>query len=90
MDYDKLLTALAGVLVVLPNAAGTVAGLELTPAEHFALLILSLVGAAILKQTQPVGQSSGLSDEDVRRIAEERERIRRREIERVREAGRRN
>lgn len=74
MDYDKLLTGVAGVLVALPNLAGTVAGLDLSPSEHFVLLIVSLIGAAVLKQTKPVGRS--LTAEDVRRIAAEQERIR--------------
>jgi hypothetical protein len=83
MSNEKIVTALAGVLVLLPNTAALVTGLTLTPAENFVLLVLAGVGAAILKQ-QPGG---GLSDEDVRRIAQERERIRRAEIQKVREAG---
>ena len=88
----NLITALAGVLVVLPNALPAVAGLNLTPEMHAVLLILSLVGAAILKQQEPVGrqrvQEDGeLSDQEVERIAQARERIRRAEIAKVREAG---
>jgi hypothetical protein len=83
---DKLVTALAGVLVVLPGTAALVPDLHLTPEVSFVLLILSLVGAAILKQQNPLGAT--LSDEDVRRIATERERIRREEIAKVKAAGR--
>lgn len=80
-----MVTALAGVLVLLPNTAALVTGLTLTPTENFVLLVLAGVGAAILKQQN----GSGLSDEDVRRIAVERERLRRSEIQKVREAGQR-
>lgn len=83
MSNEKLVTALAGVLVLLPNTAALVTGLTLTPTEHFVLLVLAGVGAAILKQQS----GASLSDEDVRRIAVERERIRRAEIQKVKEAG---
>lgn len=80
-DWDGLITALAGVLVLLPNTAALVTGLQLSPGENFVLLILAGIGAAILKQQKPVG--GNLSDEDVRRIAAERERLRREEIARI-------
>lgn len=83
MSNEKIVTALAGVLVLLPNTAALVTGLTLTPTENFVLLVLAGVGAAILKQQN----GASLSDEDVRRIALERERIRRAEIQKVKEAG---
>lgn len=83
MSYDKLLTALATVLVALPGTASLVPNLELTPLGQFLLLVLALVGAAVLK-LQP---GTALSDEDVARIAAERERLRRQEIARVKAAG---
>lgn len=85
MSNEKIVTALAGVLVLLPNTAALVTGLTLTPTENFVLLVLAGVGAAILKQQN----GASLSDEDVRRIAVERERIRRAEIQKVKEAGER-
>lgn len=87
MTNDNLLTALAGVLILLPGTAALVPDLDLTPTAEFVLIVLSLVGAAIMKQTKPAGRGDALSDEDVRRIAAERERIRRAEVAKVREAG---
>lgn len=83
MTNDRLLTAVAAVLVALPGTASLVPNLDLTPLGQFILLVLALVGAAVLKH-QPGG---GLSDEDVRRIAAERERLRREEREKIRAAG---
>jgi len=79
----NLIAALATVLVALPGTASLVPNLDLTPLGQFILLVLALVGAAVLK-LQP-GMS--LSDEDVRRIAAERERMRREEIAKVKAAG---
>lgn len=72
MTNDKLLTALATVLVALPGTASLVPNLDLTPLGQFILLALALLGAAVLKH-QPGAE---MSAEDVRRIAAERERIR--------------
>lgn len=82
---DKLVTALAGVLVLLPNLAVAVTGLTLTPQENFMLLVLAAIGAAILK-VQPGG---ALSDEDVERIAQAREKLRREERDKINAAGNR-
>lgn len=78
---DKLLTALATVLVALPGTASLVPHLDLTPLGQFLLLVLAMAGGAILK-FQP---GPSLSDEDVKRIAAERERLQR--VARVRAAG---
>ncbi len=72
MTNDKLLTALATVLVALPGTASLVPNLDLTPLGQFILLVLALVGAAVLKM-QP---GAGMSEEDVRRVAAAQERIR--------------
>lgn len=66
---DNAITAVAGVLVLLPNTAALVAGLTLTPGEQFVLLILSLIGAALLKQSKPAGKPKALSAADVDRLA---------------------
>lgn len=83
MTNDKLLTALATVLVALPGTASLVPNLELTPLGQFILLVLALIGAAVLK-LQP---GAGLSNEDVQRIAVAREQLRREERDRIRAAG---
>lgn len=72
MSNDKILTALATVMVALPGTAALVPDLDLTPTAQFVLLVLALLGAAILK-FQP---GAAMSDEDVRRIAAQQERIR--------------
>lgn len=85
MSNDKMVTALALVLVALPGTAQAIPNLSISPEMNFVLLALAILGGAILKQQN----GSGLSDEDVRRIAVERERLRRSEIQKVREAGQR-
>lgn len=98
--WDKLVTALAGVLVALPSTLALVPDLELSPAANAAMLVLALIGAVLLKQQPPSGSGAlspegvkqepdenGLSDEDVERIAQARERIRRAEIARIKAAG---
>ena len=72
MTNDKILTALATVMVALPGTAALVPDLDLTPTAQFVLLVLALLGAAILKY-QP---GAAMSDADVRRIAAQQERIR--------------
>ena len=72
MTNDKMLTALATVMVALPGTAALVPDLDLTPTAQFVLLVLALLGAAILKY-QP---GAAMSDADVRRIAAQQERIR--------------
>ena len=72
MTNDKILTALATVMVALPGTAALVPDLDLTPTAQFVLLVLALLGAAILK-FQP---GAAMSDADVRRIAAQQERIR--------------
>lgn len=74
MNTDGLITALAGVLVLLPNTAALVVGLQLTPGEQLVLLVLAGIGAAILKQQNPSGS---LSSEDVRRLQDELARLKR-------------
>ena len=91
MSNATLLTVLAGVLVALPGTAALVPNLDLTPLRQFILLVLALIGAAILRQQRPSGErvteDGELSDQEVERIAQARERIRRAEIARIRAAG---
>ena len=88
---DKVLTAIAGAFVLLP---GTVSALvpeaASDPRIMVVLIMLAAVGAAILKQSPPALQrDSGLSDDDVKRIAAEQERLRLARVKAVREAGQR-
>lgn len=69
VNTDAMITAIATVLVALPNTGALVAGLQLTPGEQFVCLILSLIGAAILKQQQPSGKAKALTASDIDRLA---------------------
>ena len=71
MDLDKVLTAIAGAFVLLPTAVpAMVPEAASDPKVLVVLAMLSIVGAAILKQSPPAMQKeTGLSDEDVRKIA---------------------
>ena len=86
MSWENLIRAVCLVLVALPATIGAVAGMALSPSENAALLVLALLGGTILSELKPATRGGNLSDDDVRRIAEERERLRRAEIQRVREA----
>lgn len=85
MRNENLIRALAGVMVLLPNTAAAVAGLELTPSENFVLLVLAAVGAAILSELKPSTRTA-LTDEDRKRIAAEQERLRMERVRKVNEA----
>ncbi len=89
MDADKVLTAIAGALVLLPTAVpAMVPEAAADPRLLAALAMLSLIGAAILKQSPPaMRKDAGLSDEDIQRIAAEQERLRRERVNLVRTAG---
>ncbi len=91
MDLDKVLTAIAGALVLLPTAVpAMVPEAAADPRLLAALAMLSLIGAAILKQSAPAGKSepepmAPLLDADVKRIAREIVRVQR-SVERVERA----
>ena len=94
MDLDKVLTAIAGAFVLLPTAVpAMVPEAASDPRLLAALAMLSLIGAAILKQSAPAGKGEPvpppLLDEDVRRIAREVVRVQRsvERVERERAAG---
>lgn len=87
-DPDKVLTAIATVLVGLPALVPTLMRPEdVTPQITFVVALLALIGGAILKQSKPIG--GGLSDEDRRAIAKEQEEQRRNRVNLVRASRKR-
>lgn len=87
---DKMLTAIGVALVSLPETLPiAIPEINSDPHMKFILLVFAAIGLAIVKQSQPVGGASSLSDADVKRIAAEQERQRMARVQKVREAGQR-
>lgn len=91
MNVSNIITTVAGVLIGLPAVLNAIPNLNLTPEFNAVLAVGALIGAVILKQQRPSGEQvtadGELSDQEVERIAQARERIRRAEVAKVRAAG---
>jgi hypothetical protein len=96
LPYRPWLAFVAGLTLAIIPIATTYPGVEVPAWAGLGLAVLSAAAAYLLKSMAPASDvhkdsallpASPLSDEDVRRIAEEREKIRRDEIRRIREAG---
>jgi hypothetical protein len=73
VNVSNIITTVAGVLIGLPAVLNAIPNLDPSPEFNAMLAVGALIGGIVLKQ-----QTGGaLSESDVRRIAAERERLRR-------------